>query len=150
MFHSTGVLAAGFAAMAAFAAFPLAASVSLPPLPLPEEVFASQAACVARLESLHAQDLAARHESAPVDSPEGATRRQILRSAGVERIDAETSRYQAHIGRELRIPLPEIGQIRTIYSYEERDLTCAAGRLSGSLRQGQMNDGFAPLEEGRP
>lgn len=124
---------------------PADASGRTPALPLPEEKFESHAACVVHLETLYAQDKAT-GQPHPVASGSMETRQRMVRSNGVQRVDAQTAQYAVHVGHEIRVRLPDIKAIRTSYSYEERTLNCVAERLTGTRLTGYYQEGYAPME----
>lgn len=126
----------------AFSSAPVLASGYIGPWPLAEQRFQDQSACVAHLESLRGQDLAmadARPQPAEAD---GTTLQRMVNTKGLERIDDRMTRYNVHVGRQFRIPRPDIKAIRTTYSYEERDWICERGKLSGKGSGGYYLDGY--------
>lgn len=130
-------------ACALLSAAPAYASGQSPPMPLPDQSFSDQAACIAHLEQLHTEDVA-RHEPQPTDLGNGETRQQLVHSDGIVLADG-TARYIVRINREFRGPLPEFKIIRTNASYTENTWVCSDGLLTGIYVSGYYHEGQEPM-----
>ncbi|RYG34501.1 MAG: hypothetical protein EON93_08000 [Burkholderiales bacterium] len=116
------------------------------PWPLEPKQFPSHGACVAHLEALYDVDKTNADPRPLPEGKDGTTLQRIVHSQGIERVDRNTARYTIHLGRQFRIPRPDINAIRTTYAYQERSWKCVGGRLSGEGRGGNYLDGFEYLQ----
>lgn len=120
------------------------ASGQLPPRPLPEQTFASFAACVDSLQKMHADDLKdAKNDPVPIDG--GATRQRIVAAKDVASDGPDNAHYAVEKGWEIRVPGGDnVGNrwIKTNYSYERTMWTCTGASLTGTVTSGFASPGF--------
>lgn len=122
---------------------PASASGQIGPLVMPDRELASFADCQAYLSAQYAQ-IQATADLAPITNSDGSTIQHLLRSDGVIGT-ATAASLDTHLGTEVRVPLPDIGQIRTSYSYEERSFVCTGATLGEQWLSGYYLEGYAPI-----
>lgn len=116
------------------------------PWPLTGKTLGSHKACVQYLQTLFRTDQAGADPKPLPTGEDGTTLQRLVHSKGIERVDRSTARYKVHLGRQFRIPRPDIEAIRTTYNYEERDWVCTGAKLSGVGRGGNYLDGFEYIQ----
>lgn len=122
---------------------PASASGQTAPLSFPDRGFPSPQACRAFLAAQYALAQASA-DPAPIANDDGSTIQHLLHSDGVI-VDGNIARLDTHLGTEVRVLLPDIGQIRTSYSYQERSLACTGATLGEQALSGYSLEGYAPI-----
>jgi hypothetical protein len=140
---TTGQRRAGPALVLLALCLPASASGQVGPLVMPDRELASFAECHAYLSAQYAL-IQATADPAPITNSDGSTIQHLLRSDGVI-ATATTASLDTHLGTEVRVPLPDLGQIRTSYSYEERSLICTGATLGEQWLSGYYLEGYAPI-----
>lgn len=139
----TGLGCAVLAVTITATALPALASGRLPPMVMPEQIFASHADCVAELHTRHKAALLT-VDPAPLPVPNG-TLQHMLDSAGVIEDSATTAHLDLRFNIQAKTPMPETQQNRFSNSYDERSLVCTGPVLSEQSVQGYTLDSFAPM-----
>jgi hypothetical protein len=131
-----------------FSASSAIASGQLPPSQIEDRKLESFAACRVALETIWRKDLA-KADTKPTPAEKGE-RQTLIYTKGVVPIDANHAEYAVEEGWQFRTPLPDVHQIRTSYSYDQRRYACVGNHLSGTSTQGYAQEGYAPMDGKAP
>jgi hypothetical protein len=110
-----------------------------------KETFASHAACIARLEKLHQDNLA--NAKVRNNFRDGSVQRYFLKSKGIETISNTQSKYEFLFVVQNLLPFMDKQQVEIVSSYEQREYDCVNEIMTISGSNGFTLPTFSTWEQ---